>query len=313
MQKLAVLDDYDGSISKLPCWNKLSGSFEIKFFNKPIHPQEIFDFQVLVANRERTILNAEFLKEASSLRHVALTGRLSGQADLETLKQRSIAVSYTDGSGSSAAELTVALLLGVTKRLHDRHNEVRNGGWQIGPSQTLQGKTLGVLGLGRIGTRVAQFGKLLDMNVISWGPTNDQGKAAKLGVERLSLDECLKRSDVVCICLRLSDQTRGLLKEKELRLLRDRSILINTARAEVVEKEAFYAELKSGRIGAALDVFYSEPLPQDDPIRSFPNVLLSPHMGYVTQEVYNIFFPQVVENILNWSEGRDYRDALHAQ
>lgn len=310
MLKIAVLDDYDGSISKLTCWQKLESSFELLFFKEPIQAKDVSSFDVIVANRERTILDQKFLSEALNLKHLALTGRLSGQADLASLKTKGVAVSFTDGSGQSATELTIALIMGLTKRLHDRHDAVRNGGWQIGPSLTLQGKTLGVLGLGRIGARVAEFGKLLGMNVVSWGPTEDNGRSDKMGVQRMSLSDCLQASDVLSINLRLSEKTRHLLGAKELSLLKNGGFLVNTSRAEIIEKDAFYSELKKGRICAALDVFYKEPLPEDDPIRKFQNVLLSPHMGYVTNEVYQIFFTQVVDNILAWKNGTAYKDAL---
>ncbi len=310
MKKIAVLDDYDGSISKLTLWKELAGEFEIHFFSQPILPDDIKSFEVVVATRERTKLTASYLAKLESLKHLALTGRLSGQADLETLKKRAIATSFTDGSGAAPAELTIALLLAITKRVHDRHLVVRQGGWQIGPSQTLGGKTLGILGLGRMGTQVAQFGKLIGMKVISWGPTEDKGRSANLGIERLPLEECLKESDALCICLRLSEKTKGLLHEEQLGMLKTGSALVNTSRAEIIDKDALYSELKKNRIWAALDVFYNEPLPIDDPLRTFPNVLLSPHMGYVTNEVYESFYSQVVENIQNWNKGAPYRNAL---
>ena len=312
MTKIAVLDDYDGSISKLPCWKKLGNDFEIRFFNDPIIAKDVSGFNVIVANRERTILDQKFIKEAENLQHLALTGRLSGQADLNALKAKGVAVSFTEGSGSSAAELTIALMLGITKRIHDRHNTVKSGGWQSEPSITLQGKTLGVLGLGRIGSRVAEAGKLLGMNVISWGPTEDNGRSLRMGIQRMELADCLKNSDVLSICLRLSEKTRNILGAKELALLKDGVFLINTSRAEIIEKDALYEELESNRIWAALDVFYKEPLPQNDPLRRFSNVLLSPHMGYVTKEVYQTFFTQVVDNIIAWKNGAPYQDALKA-
>lgn len=308
--KVAVLDDYDGSISKLNCWDSLKNDFEITFFNSPVRGKEVSSYEVIVAVRERTLLNKDFLEDAKNLRHLALTGRLSGQADLATLKARKISASFTEGSGSAPAELTIALILGMAKNLADHHSRIKSGSWQSGVDRSLSGKTLGVLGLGRIGTRVAQFGKLLDMTVISWGPTEDAGRSAKLGVERVSIDECLRRSDVLSVNLRLSEKTRSLIGSKELKTMKDGACLVNTARAEIVDKDALYVELRSGRIRGAFDVFHEEPLPPHDPIRSLPNVLLSPHMGYVTDEVYQLFFSQVVTNIISWKNGVPYKDAL---
>jgi len=312
--KIAVLDDYDSSVSKLKCWSALPSHFSVDFFSSAQDPAKLptnlKDYEVLVTIRERTIITRDFLNQLPNLKHLAVTGRLSGQADLEELKKRGIAASYTDGSGQAPTELTIALLLGIAKRIHDRHNEVKSGGWQIGPAIGLSGKTLGVLGLGRIGAKVAQFGKLMGMDVVSWGPTDDKGRSQKLGVRRTTLDEVLLISDFLCVCLRLSDSTRTLLTRPKLSLMKNGASIINTSRAEIIEKQALYAELSSGRISAALDVFHQEPLPAEDPVRKFPNVLLSPHMGYVTGEVYETFFTQVVENITAWSSGKPYRDAL---
>lgn len=307
---IAILDDYDQTISKLPAWQKLSPDFKLQFFNAPVAPILLENFDVIVANRERTNLNSSFLNQLPKLKHLALTGRLSGQADVATLKSRNIATSFTEGSAASAAELTIGLMLSITKRIHDRHNAVRNGDWQIGPSHTLKGKTLGVLGLGRVGAPVAQFGNLIGMNVISWGPTEDNGRSKKLGVQRVTLAEALIQSDVLCICLRLSAQTKNLIGENELSHLKSSMSLINTSRAEIIEKNALYNELKRGRIYGAFDVFHHEPLSKIDPIRTFPNVLLSPHMGYVTTEVYDTFFNQVVDNIMAWKTGAPYQNAL---
>lgn len=310
LPRVAVLDDYDGSIEQLTCWAALRPHFQIDFFSRPISADELAQYEVIVTVRERTVMTRERLQQATRLRHLALTGRLSGQADLETLKERGIAVSYTEGSGSAAAELTIALILGVTKGVAERDRVVRAGGWQSGPATMLAGKTLGILGLGRIGTKVAQFGTAMNMRVVSWGPTEDRGRSEQYGVARLSLEQLFQESDIVAICLRLSDKTRGIIDQKVLALLKDGACLVNTARAEIVDKRALYDVLASGRIRGAFDVFYEEPLPVDDPMRTYPTVLLSPHMGYVTNEVYQIFFSQVVQNILAWTRGESFKNAL---
>jgi phosphoglycerate dehydrogenase-like enzyme len=150
----------------------------------------------------------------------------------------------------------------------------------------------------------------MEMNVMSWGPTEDNGRSAKLGISRALLNDVIQASDFLCVCLRLSDLTRALLKKPQLELMKTGAGLVNTSRAEIIEKEALYSELASGRISAALDVYHQEPLTANDRLRKLPNVLLSPHMGYVTQEVYDVFFTQVVENIQAWHDGKPYRDAL---
>ncbi len=313
MKKIAILDDYDQSISKLPHWERLRSRFELHFFDRVATPDELASYAVIVAVRERTIFNRALLEKLPRLEHLALTGRLSGQADLVTLRERKISVSYTDGSGTAAAEQSIALLLASSKRIQLLDQGLRNGRWQNGVNGDLRGKSLGILGLGRVGTAVAQFGKIFGMKVSSWGPTPDGGRSEKLGIERIELRECLERSDYVVVGLRLSDQTRGLLGATELALLRDGAHLINAARAEIIDKNALYAELRSGRIFAGLDVFYQEPLPENDELRQFKTTVLSPHMGYVTRNVYETFFTQVAENIHNWSEQRPYRNALASE
>jgi len=311
MKRLAVLDDYDGSIAKLKCWQKLAGIFEISFFNALKSGHDLKDFDAVVLLRERTVFNRETILACKNLKHIALTGRLSGQADFKTLKEKAISASYTAGSGSAPAELTIGLLIEAAKKISHHDRVMRKGGWHSEPARNLAGKTLGVLGLGRIGTKVTQFAKLMDMNVVSWGLTPDGGRSEKLGISRVSLEECLSSSDFICICLRLSDSTRGLLGKAELSSIKNGATLINTARAEIVTKEALYAELSSERISACLDVHYEEPLPHADPLRQLPNVVLSPHMGYVTAEVYDLFYGQVVENLFNWNHGRPFNDALN--
>jgi len=310
MPKIAVLDDYDKTISRLPCWKTLPPDCTIDFLPHPVGGREVADYDVIVTVRERTRITREFLAHAKQLKHLALTGRLSGQADLAALQERHISVSYTAGSGSSAAELTIALILGITKGISERDHVVRSGGWHAGLATTLSGKTLGILGLGRIGTTVAQFGSLMGMRVISWGPTPDQGRAIQYGLTRLPIEQVLQTADVIAICLRLSEKTRDLIGAKDLALMKEGASLVNTARAEIVDKHALYAILREGRIRGAFDVFYEEPLPHDDLLRTLPNVLLSPHMGYVTHEVYQTFFSQVVHNILAWKDGRPFNDAL---
>lgn len=310
MRKLAILDDYNSEIFKLTCWARLYENFKITTFNEKQTDEVLSEFECIVTVRERTMIDQKFLDAATNLKHLALTGRLSGQADLVSLQQKGIAVSYTDGSGQAASELTIALILGSIKRIQMQHQSVAQGAWQNGLSKSLAGKTLGILGLGRVGLKVAQFGKLMDMNVISWGPTADNGRSEKYGLQRIPLTEVLSQSDVLAICLRLSEKTRNLLAAPELERLKTGSLLVNTSRAEIIVKNDLYKELETGRFNAALDVFHNEPLDEDDPLRKFSNVLLSPHMGYVTEEVYEIFFEQVVDNIIAWDSGKPYKNAL---
>src|SRR5215471_8632480 len=199
----------------------------------------------------------------------------------------------------------MALLLAIVRRIPQDDRAMREGQWQTGLAMELSGKTLGIVGLGRIGSRIAAFGKLLGMRVLSWGPTLNDERAAAAGVRRVSLDDLFRESDVVSIHLRLSERTRHIIKAKQLSLMKPTAYLINTARGALVEEEGLIAALQENRIaGVALDVYEVEPLPEKHPLRSCENAVLPPHMGFVTREAYHLFFNQAVEAIDNYLQGK---------
>jgi phosphoglycerate dehydrogenase-like enzyme len=201
-------------------------------------------------------------------------------------------------------ELTIGLLLATVRRIPQEDRAMREGRWQTRIGVELSGKTLGILGLGRIGSRIAAFGKLLGMRVIAWGPTLTEERAAAGGVMYVPLDTLFRESDVVSLHLRLSEQTRGLVTARHLSLMKPTAFLINTARGPLVDEAALVAALRERRIaGAGLDVFDAEPLPANHPFLALENVVLTPHIGYVTEEAYHIFFRQVVENIESYLDG----------
>jgi phosphoglycerate dehydrogenase-like enzyme len=309
MTRIAVLDDYLGVVPSMPCWAQVEKRATIDVFREPPASEDALverlrGYRIVVPIRERTLFHRALLTRLSDLELLALTGRNSGHVDLTAATERGILVAETDGSGSSAFELTIGLMLAVARRIPQEDRAMRQGGWQTGLGIELSGKTLGILGLGRIGTRVAAFGRLLGMRVLASGPTLTDERASDAGATRVSMDDLFRESDIVSVHLRLSDRTRGVVTSRHLSLMKPTAFLVNTARGPLVDEAALVAVLGERRIaGAALDVYDVEPLPASHPFRSFENLVLSPHMGYVTQEAFEIFFTQTVDNLVQYLNG----------
>jgi len=317
--RVAVLDDYQGVVLALPCWKRLDGRARVDLFRDTLGDEgalaaRLAPYGVIVAIRERTRFSASLLARLPALRHLAMTGRNTGHVDVDEATRRGVLVTATEGSAASAPEHTIGLLLAIVRRIPQEDRALREGRWQESVGSELGGKTLGILGLGRIGTRMAAFGRLLGMRVLAWGPTLTAERAAAAGVVQLGLDDLFRESDVVSVHLRLSEQSRGLVGGRLLGLMKQTAYLVNTARGPIVDEPALIGALRERRIaGAALDVFDVEPLPRDHPLLSLDNVVLTPHLGYVTREAYHTFFEQAVENILTWLEGRVPARALNPE
>jgi phosphoglycerate dehydrogenase-like enzyme len=310
MTRIAVLDDYQGAALCVPAWQRLTGRATVEVFRDTLHREDelahrLAPFEILVLIRERTRFPASLLAKLPELELLALTGRNLGQVDAPAATERGILLTDTEGSGTSPVELTIGLMLATVRRIPQENAALRGGSWQTSIGVELKGKTLGILGLGRIGSRIAAFGQFLRMRVLAWGPTLTDERAAASGITRVSLDQLFRESDVVSVHLRLSDTSRGLVTDGLLRLMKPTAFLINTARGPIVDEAALIACLAGRRIaGAGLDVYDAEPLPNDHPLLGLDNVVLTPHLGYVTQETYKIFFQQVVENIMVYLDGR---------
>lgn len=311
----AVLDDYQGVALSAADWSRVSQTYEIRVFREPMHdPDEtvraLRDCRVIVAMRERTAFPRRLLDELTSLRLLVTTGMNNASIDLDAARSLGIVVCGTASSADPPTELTWALILGVARNLVVETGALRSGGrWQQTVGVDLHGTTLGVLGLGRIGTRVARIGQAFGMTVQAWSQNLDQAHAEEHGVAVPgSLEALLASSDFVSVHLRLSDRTRGLLGEPQLRSMGPTSVLVNTSRAEVVHHQALVRALESGWIAAAgLDVFEQEPLPDDSPLRRLPNVLATPHLGYVTGKNYRTFYGHAVEDISAFDAGEPVR------
>jgi phosphoglycerate dehydrogenase-like enzyme len=310
VKRIAVLDDYQGAVLSLPCWAGLTGRAAVDAFRDTPASEgalagRLRPYEIIVPIRERTRFTASLLERLPGLELLALTGRNSGHVDVAAATSRGILVAETEGSGASAVELTIGLILALVRRIPQEDHAMRQGLWQTSLGVELAGKTLGIVGLGRIGTRIAAFGRFLGMRVLAWGASLTDERAAAAGASCVSLEDLLRQSDIVSVHLRLSERTRGLISAHHLSLMKPTSYFVNTARGGLVDEAALIAALRERRIaGAALDVYQFEPLPPDDPLLSLDNVVLSPHMGYVTREAYQLFFSQAVENIQSYLDGR---------
>jgi phosphoglycerate dehydrogenase-like enzyme len=319
MIRVAVLDDYQGIVLTLPYWRRLDGRASIDLFRDTLADEgalaaRLAPYEALVAIRERTRFTASLLARLPALRHLAMTGRNTGHVDVGEATRRGILVTATEGSAASAPEHTIGLMMAIVRRIPQEDRALREGRWQESVGVELAGKTLGILGLGRIGSRMAAFGRLLGMRVVAWGPTLTDDRASAAGVIRMELDDVFRESDVLSIHLRLSELSRGLVGARLLGLMKPTAYLVNTARGPIVDERTLIAMLRERRIaGAALDVFDVEPLPPDHPLLGLDNVVLTPHLGYVTWEAYHAFFSQVVENIVAWLDGQVPPHALNPE
>jgi phosphoglycerate dehydrogenase-like enzyme len=308
--KVTVLDDYQGVALDSGPWAQLDA--EVVALRAHLTGDALVDAlagsDVVVAMRERTGFDAALLDRLPDLRLLVTTGMKNAAIDLDAARARGVTVSGTRSRQEAPAELTWALVLAVTRNLVFEDAAVRAGGWQstIGPE--LSGRTLGVLGLGRLGGRVAGYGRAFGMKVLGWSANLDPGHARELGVEPVALDDLLRRSDVVTVHLQLSDRTRGLLGARELELIGPGGYLVNTSRGPIVDETALVAALHAGTIaGAGLDVYDVEPLPVEHPLRSAPRTVLAPHIGYVSTDTYRTFFADAVEDVAAWVAGTPVR------
>lgn len=309
--RIVVLDDYQQVAADFADWSVLGA--EVEFVSRPIVDDEdlvatLTGAEVVVAMRERTPFTAGRLSRLPDLRLLVTTGRVNASIDLEAARGQGIIVCGTESTTSATPELTWGLILCVLRSIPAEDASVRNGGWQTTVGGDLDGHRLGVVGLGRLGAKVARVGAAFGMDVVAWSQNLDEDRAEGLGVRAVSKEELFSTADVVTIHYKLSERSQGLVSAAELELMKPGSILVNTSRAGLVDTEALIAALEAGRIrGAGLDVHDLEPLPSDHRLRSTPRTVLTPHLGYVTEDTYRIFFSQTVEDIAAWATGEPIR------
>jgi phosphoglycerate dehydrogenase-like enzyme len=310
---IAILDDYQNVALQMADWSCLDGKAKITVFNDHIADldalvERLKPFDVLCIMRERTPLPAAVIERLPNLKLIASTAPINAAIDVAAATAHGIFVSGTGYTSSSTIELTWALILALARKIPSEASAVRHGGWQVSVGEDLGGKTLGVLGLGRIGSRVAKIGQAFDMGVIAWSQNLTPDRAQAQEVRWVSKEELFRQADFLSIHLVLSRRTRGLVGASELALMKPSSRLINTSRGAIVDEVALVAALAERRIaGAALDVFNVEPLPKSHPFRTLDNVIVTPHIGYVSQRQYETFYGDTVENILAWLDGKPIR------
>ena len=304
--KIAVLDDYQNISLKMADWSSIPGNPEISVFNDHISDENslverLLPFDIVCIMRERTLISATLLGRLPHLKLIASTGPRNAAIDLEAAKKRGVEVLHTGYDSTPTIEFTWAMILALARNIAIENASLRSGGWQTAVGADLHGKTLGVLGLGNIGSRVAEIGRFFGMNVIAWSQNLTQEKAAASGARLVSRDQLFREADFLTIHLVLSPRSRGIAGKEELSLMKPTSFLINTARGPIVDEAALVETLTDRKIaGAAIDVFEQEPLPAEHPFRRLPNVLATPHIGYGSRSLYEIFYGDSVANITSW-------------
>ena len=308
--ELAILDDYQRVALEMADWASLGDAVEVTVFDRPLGALEavadaLRDFEIVCIMRERTPFPAALLERLPKLKLLVTSGMRNDAVDLGAAARQGVTVCGTSSPGHATAELAFGLVLALARGLIPQSASLRAGGWQAGLGRDLKGATLGVIGLGRLGSQVAGFGKAFGMDVIAWSQNLTEARAADVGVRQVARDTLFAASDFVTIHLRLSDRTQGLVGARELDLMKPDAYLVNISRGPIVDERALIEALEQGRIGgAALDVFDIEPLPPDHRLRRAPNLLLTPHLGYVTRETYRVFYGEMVDIARAFLEGR---------
>lgn len=304
--RIAVLDDYQNVALSLADWSALGERAAVTVFNDHLADadaivERLKPFDVVCVMRERTPMTRAIIERLPKLRLIASTGMRNASIDLEAAEERGVEVVHTGYGATPTVELTWALILASARNIVAENASLRSGGWQQTVGDDMAGRTLGLLGLGRIGGAVAKVGAAFGMRVIAWSQNLTKERAAEVGATLVSKDELFREADVLSIHLVLSGRTRGLVGAADLKLLKPTARLINTSRGPIVVEADLIAALRDNKIaGAAVDVFDTEPLPPGHPLRTLPNVLATPHIGYVSRGLYERFYRDTVENIARW-------------
>ncbi|ARS52369.1 D-2-hydroxyacid dehydrogenase family protein [Kushneria konosiri] len=313
--RCAIIDDYQNAALTMADWSRLEGRVAITPFHDHLDDENalverLVGFDVIVIMRERTPFPATLLSRLPQLKLLITSGMRNAAIDIETARERGITVCGTDSHPAPPTELAWALILGLARHLPaEHHHFTTNGPWQSTVGTTLAGRTLGIVGLGKIGTRMARIAQAFDMEVMAWSEHLTPARCEEAGVTYAdSLKTLMSTSDIVSIHLVLSARTHHLISREALEWMPPTSLLINTSRAAIVDQTALLEVLEEGRIaGAGLDVFEQEPLPPDHPLRRLPSVLATPHLGYVSDTNYRVWFGQAIENIEAWLSGTPIR------
>jgi phosphoglycerate dehydrogenase-like enzyme len=311
--KIAVLDDYQNVARDMADWSGLEAAHEVTFFNDIYEGLDGFakrlePFDTVCVMRERSPFKGDLIARLPNLKLVVTAGMRNAAIDLDACKERGIPVVGTANSAQATPELAWGMMLSMARNIHTENARMREGSWITTLGTDMQGKTLGIVGLGRLGTKMAQIALAFDMNVIAWSQNLTDQKAAEAGATRVDKADLFAQSDFITIHYKLGDRSRGLVGAAELAAMKPTAYLVNTSRGPIVDTDALISALTEGRIaGAGVDVYDAEPLAPDHPIRNCPRTLLTPHLGYVTDGCYRNFYEQIVEDIEAWLAGNPIR------
>lgn len=321
MPQVAILDDYAGVALAVADWSSVQKRSGITVFDRHLSEEEAADalrpFDVVCTLRERMAFPRTLIERLPNLKLLTIVGRSLPNLDTAAASEHGILIAQSDFAHprfrsvhDATPELAWGLMIATVRNLAEEHRHMRDGGWQTTAGLTLSGKTLGLVGLGRVGKRMAEYANVFGMDVIAWSQNLTADAAATVGARRVEKAALFEQADVVSIHLVLSERTRGLVGEPELALMKPQAYLINTSRGPIIDEAALIAALGARRIaGAGLDVYDIEPLPPDHPLRLLPNVTLSPHLGYVTREMLGAFYSDTVESVVAWLDGAPIRIA----
>jgi len=318
MVRVAILDDWQDVARASADWSGLAARAELSFFPDAFGSLEeaavaLADFEILLTMRERTPFPETLIKRLTKLRMIGITGAYNASLDVEACTRHGVTVCNTAGGGGgapyAAAELALGLLISAARAIPAGDATIRAGGFQHGVpvGVGLAGKTLGIIGLGRLGARLARYALALDMKVIAWSPNLTDAKAEAAGARLVAKAELMASADAISVHMVLSARSRGILGAEDLAQMKRGAILINTSRGPLIDEAALIAAVQAGRIVAALDVYDSEPLPADHPFRASGHTVLTPHLGYGVAETWREFYPLSVENALAFLDGRPVR------
>ncbi|HVC84581.1 MAG TPA: D-2-hydroxyacid dehydrogenase family protein [Solirubrobacteraceae bacterium] len=313
MHRLAILDDYQYVAGSLADWSRLEPAVDVRIFHDHLADpdavaERLHDFEIIIAMRERTPFPAALFERLPKLELLVSTGARNRAIDLEAARNAGVVVCGTRALGSGTVELTWGLIIALTRNIAREDAAVRGGEWQVSIGPELAGRTIGIVGLGRVGGRVAEIAAAFGMSPIAWSENLTAERAAAVGARLVSKDELFETADIVTLHLVLGERTRGLVGARELALMKPTAYLVNTARGPIVDERALVAVLDAGSIaGAALDVFDEEPLPLGHPLRALPNTVITPHIGYVARDAYEAFYGDALEDVEAFLAGSPIR------
>ncbi len=314
MKRIVLLDDYQGVALDYGGWDRVPAEWQVVALERHIaDPDELVEAlaeaEIVFAMRERTALPAEILDRLPELKLLITAGMGNVAIDVAAAKRNGVVVCGTGMHGPATAEICWGLILALLREIPAEDANMRRGGWQTTIGGDLEGATLGLVGLGRLGRRMVPVAHAFGMEVIAWSENLDPDAAREAGAEPVAKAELFERADFVSVHYKLSERSRGIVGAAELAAMKPSAYLVNTSRGPLVDTDALLAALESGQIaGAGLDVYDTEPLPADHPLRSAPRTVLTPHLGYVTEDTYEVFFGDAVEDVLAWLAGAPIRE-----